>query len=462
MKTFFNPTSIAVAGASIRGIGHQLIKNLLYGFQGKIYPVNPNYSDIEGIPCFSSIEDIPKPVDLAILLVPARVTPDLMQACARKGISRVMIESAGFAEVGEEGKAIQDRCMAIAKEAGIRVWGPNCMGLVDIPGKQYLTFMHQSVYVDGLLPGRIALVVQSGMLSGIFMTEMSRGGLGLSKVCSIGNKSDVDECDILEYLLEDPDTDAVALYLESLPRGRVFAELAKKATKPIVVLKGGKSKSGARAALSHTSSLAGNARLAESVLKKSGVTIAHDFHQMVQLADALASTPQIPPECRTAILTFSGGAGILTCDMLEKQELNVAQLSEKTRDALKKIFPDWMPVNNPIDLYPAIERNGYPWVFGQACDIVLDDPNVDALVLHYLAGAEDQIMDLAALKKKSVKTNKPVLFWLVGREKTIDLFRQKTQKLGIPVYSEISRAVECMSAVARFQKSKGVKTRHLT
>jgi len=458
MKTFFNPASIAVVGASIRGIGHQIIKNLLYGYQGKIYPVNPNYMEIEGIPCFSSLEDISDPVDLAIILVPARVTPSVLEACARKGLYRVMIESAGFAEVGEEGKAIQDRCKAIAKEAGIRIWGPNCMGLVDIPGKQYLTFMHQSVYVDVLLPGRIALVVQSGMLSGIFLTEMTRRGIGLGKVCSIGNKSDVDECDILEYMLGDPETDAVALYLESIPRGRMFAELAQKATKPIVVLKGGKSKSGARAAMSHTSSLSGDSRLLESVLKMAGVTMANDFNQMVQLASAMASTPVIPPECRTAILTFSGGAGILTCDMLEKQNLNVAQLSDKTRAALKKIFPDWMPVNNPIDLYPAIEVNGYISVFNQACDIVLKDPNVDVMVLHYLAGMEDQIMDLSALKKKSVKAGKAVLFWLVGREETTHQFRQEAQILEIPVYSEISRAVECMSAAARFQRRiKGVR-----
>jgi acetyltransferase len=458
MKTFFNPTSIAVVGASTRKIGYQIIKNLLYGYKGKIYPVNPNYTEIEGIPCFSSLEDIPYPVDLAIILVPARVTPSVLEACARKGIYRVMVESAGFAEVGEDGKSIQDRCKTIAKEAGIRIWGPNCMGLVDIPGKQYLTFMHPSVYVDGLLPGRIALVVQSGMLSGIFLTEMTRRGIGLGKVCSIGNKSDVDECDILEYMLGDPETDAVALYLESIPRGRVFTELAKKATKPIVVLKGGKSKSGARAAMSHTSSLSGDSHLLESVLKMAGVTMANDFIQMVQLASTMASTPEIPPECRTAILTFSGGAGILTCDMLEKQKLKVAQLSEKTRSALKKIFPDWMPVNNPVDLYPAIEVNGYISVFDQACEIVLDDPNVDVMVLHYLAGVQNQIMDLAALKKKADKTGKAVLFWLVGTDEMTRKFRQEAQIHRIPVYSEISRAVECMSAAARFQhRMKGVR-----
>ena len=145
----------------------------------------------------------------------------------------------------------------------------------------------------------------------------------------------------------------------------------------------------------------------------------------------------------------------LLLHMLEKEKLNVAQLSERTRSALKRIFPDWMPVNNPVDLYPAIEVNGYVSVFDQACEIVLDDPNVDVLVLHYLAGVEDQIMDLAALKTKSDKVRKAVLFWLVGREETTRKFRQEAQNHGIPVYSEISRAVECLSAAARFQRMKG-------
>ena len=454
MNKFFNPASIAVVGASTRRIGYQIIKNLLYGYRGGIYPVNPKHTEIAGLPCFSSLENIPSPVDLAIILVPAPATPSVLESCARKGIRRVMIQSAGFAEVGEAGKAVQDLCTAVAKESGIRVWGPNCMGLVDIPGKQFLTFMHPSVYTDGLLPGRIALVVQSGMLSGVFLTEMSRRAIGLGKVCSIGNKSDLDECDILEYLLEDPETDAVALYLESIPRGRVFTRLATQSTKPIVVLKGGRSKTGARAAMSHTSSLSGNSRLLHSVLEMAGVTMAEDFNHMVHLALAMASTPKVSPKCRTAILTFSGGAGILTCDMLEKYELDVAQLSESTCAALKGIFPDWMPVNNPIDLYPAIELKGYIPVFNQACDIVLDDPNVDVMFIHFLAGVDDRMMDLGALKKKADTVGKAVFFWLVGRQESTRIFREEAQIHGIPVYGEISRAVNCLSATARFRPRK--------
>jgi len=458
MDTFFHPASIAVVGASYRKGGYQIIKNLLYGYGGAIYPVNPIHKEIQGIPCFSSIEDIPHDVDMAIILVPATVVPYVLKGCARKSVSRVMIQSAGFAEVGDEGKTIQDRCMVIAKEAGIRIWGPNCMGLVDVPERHFFTFMSPRIYEDGLIPGRISLIAQSGMLSAAFLADlMSRRTIGIGKVCSIGNKADVDECDLLEYLLEDTETDVVALYLESTSRGRLFAKIAAGATKPIVVLKGGRSKKGARAAMSHTSSLSGNSRLLDGVLQMSGVILANDFHQMIDLARTLAMIPDVTPACRVAILTFSGGAGILSCDLLEKHGFNITQLSESTKRALGGIFPDWMPVANPVDLYPAMELQGRVSAYDKAISIVLEDPNVDVLLVHYVEGLADEILDLNALKKKTDSAGKAVLFWLIGRRESTRLFRCEAQRCGMPVYGEISRAVECLSAAARFQRREGVE-----
>ncbi|NMC92606.1 MAG: CoA-binding protein, partial [Smithella sp.] len=167
MKTFFDPASIAVIGATPRenSLGSQILVNLSMGFTGGVYPVNPNYAEIQSLPCFPTVEDIPGPVDLAIVIVPAPAVPEALAACGRKGIRRVIIESAGFAETGAEGRALQERCLAVAREAGIRLWGPNCMGLVDIPRKFFFTFMHPNIHKDGLIAGRISMVVQSGMLS---------------------------------------------------------------------------------------------------------------------------------------------------------------------------------------------------------------------------------------------------------------------------------------------------------
>ena len=454
MDTFFHPGSIAVIGASNRNIGNFVVGNLLLGFQGAVYPVNPNYEEIEGLPCFSSLEDIPHPIDLAIVLVPASSVPSVLQACAIKGIRRVIIESAGFAETGEEGLALQDQCVAIAKQKGMRLWGPNCMGLVDIHRKHFFTFMHPGVRKEGLLPGRISLIVQSGMMSAIFLAELGRRGIGIAKACSIGNRADVDECDILEYLLKDSETEVIALYLESIPRGRLFAHIAGSSAKPIVLLKGGKSKAGALAAKSHTYSLSGNSRLLNSVLEMEGVTLADSVYQMMDLANTLAMIPNVNPPCRTAVLSLSGGAGVLACDALESHGVPVAQLSEQTQKAVGKVFPVWMPVANPIDLFPSVGLHGREVVFDHTISAVLEDANTDVLLIHFVAGLEESALDLEALKEKTDRSEKAVFFWLMGRREGCERFRQKAGTLGIPVHDDAPRIAECLAAASRFRTHK--------
>ncbi|MBW1900586.1 MAG: acetate--CoA ligase family protein [Deltaproteobacteria bacterium] len=459
MKKFFNPASVAVVGASKRRGGSQTIRNLLFGYDGDIFLVNPRHKEIHGLPCFPSIDDIPSPVDLAILIVPAPVVPSVLEACARKGVFRVMIESGGYAEVGDAGKKIQDQCLAIAREAGIRIWGPNCMGLVDIPGRNFLTFMSPRIYEDNIIDGRVSLIVQSGMLSAGFLVDlMSQRNIGVCKICSIGNKADIDECDVLPYLLDDPETSVVALYLESIPRGRLLVEILRKAGKPVVVLKGGKSKLGARAAMSHTASLAGDARLLSDVLESAGVTLATDFHQMVDLARALAITPGIPSACRIAVVSFSGAAGILSCDLLEKYGLGVSPFSSDTISSLEDLYPGWMPVGNPVDLFPAMELHWRESPVAQAVSILLKDPNVDVLLVYFVAGLGGEKLDLAGLKKKADQEGKVIVFWLLGRHKAQREFRLSAQECGILVYDEISRAIECLSAAARFQGYETSKT----
>ncbi|MFW6082177.1 MAG: CoA-binding protein, partial [Desulfosalsimonas sp.] len=196
MEKFFRPGSVAVVGAGGNNLGGFVVKNLLSGFDGEIYPVNPNYDEIDGIPCFPSIDSIPDAPDLAVVLVPARAVPSVLKACAEKGVKRVIIESAGFSETGDEGILLQEKCTAIAKKAGIRLWGPNCMGIVDVRRKYVFSFMNPEVREE-LLEGDISLIVQSGMMSAIFLAELGRRGIGVAKACSIGNRADVDECDII-------------------------------------------------------------------------------------------------------------------------------------------------------------------------------------------------------------------------------------------------------------------------
>jgi acyl-CoA synthetase (NDP forming) len=454
MHIFFHPRSIAVVGASQKNLGYYIILNLLDGFNGPIYPINPNYMEIEGLPCYPSLEAIPHSIDLVIILVRASLVPTVIKACASKGIGQVIIESAGFAETGEQGLILQEKCVSMAKQSGIRIWGPNCMGFVDVREHHYFSFMHPGVREEGLVPGATSLIVQSGMMSAIFLAEVGRRRIGIAKACSIGNRADVDECDILEYLLDDPETKVIALYLESIPRGRHFARLAQKSTKPIVLLKGGRSQAGAQAAISHTHSLSCNSRLLDSVLVMSDVILTDEIYQMMDIANALAIISPINPECRTAILTLSGGAGILACDALDVEGLPLAQLSEQTKKALGKIFPEWMPVANPIDLFAAMNLHGRDVAFARALDAIFNDSNIDVILIHYVAGLDTQNPDLEALRKRAVESGKVVAFWLMGREQGCLQFRREAQKHGVLVHDNISRIAECLYAASRFRIHK--------
>ncbi|RPH87219.1 MAG: CoA-binding protein, partial [Deltaproteobacteria bacterium] len=457
MKTYFSPSSIAVIGASRHedSLGGQILTNLRYGYAGLIYPVNPNYSDIQTLTCYATVEKISGPVELAIIIVPAPAVPEALAACGRKGIRRVIIESAGFAEIGDEGRLLQEHCLAVARAADIRIWGPNCMGLVDIPKKFFFTFMHPNIYKDGLIEGRISMVVQSGMLSAGFLADlMSERAVGIAKACSIGNKMDIDECDVLEYLLEDDETDAVALYMESIVRGRKFLELADRAKKPIVLLKGGKSRAGAKAALSHTSSLAGNARLQDSLLSLAGVTIARDFQQMMEVTRALAMIGRAPANCRTAILTFSGGAGILSCDLIEQQGLRVAELSASTKKELALIFPDWLPASNPVDMFPAFAVKGAVAAYDGAFNAVVKDPKVDVLFLHFFVGLYPNYNRLKLFKEAADREGKVLILWVIGRRDALRTFKREAQENAIPVHGELFRAVECLAYASRYTLRK--------
>jgi acetyltransferase len=460
MKYFFEPAGIALIGASgtpSKG-GHSILYNVKKGFRGHIYPVNPRYSELLGIPCYPSIFDVPDPVDLAIIFIPASLVPQMVRDCASRGIPGVIVESGGFAETGESGKALQDELKQIRMETGIRIWGPNCMGVVDAVRKYIFSFLTPSVWDYGPLPGNVSMIVQSGMLAGGFLIDaMSHGVMGISKALSIGNKVDVEECELLEYLIDDPDTKAIALYLESIPNGSRFMNICKMSPKPIVVLKGGKSQDGARAAMSHTASMAGNGAIISSALTQSGAIEAHDFKQMMDISRALATFPDIHSGAtgRTAILTFSGGAGIVSADFLNEQGLTVAHLSETTQQKLRTVFPEWMPVSNPIDLWPAVEQHGGQKTYQTAMTAVSQDPNIDVILLHLYSGGFALNFDMEPMMEEVRKAGKPVFAWLLGDRDNAGKTQTMLQDMGIPVYRELYRAVECIQAV--FERSRWVK-----
>lgn len=454
MDFFFNPQGIAVIGATTNRFkgGNAIVRNLINGFQGPIYPVNPRYGEIEGLTCYPTVDDIDGPVDLAICFVPAREVPKAVEVCAARGIKGVMIESGGFAETGPEGNTLQRQLMEIRKKTGIRLWGPNCMGLVDAVQGHVFSFMDPAAFQLGLLlPGKVSLVVQSGMLSAGFLVDiMTHGVMGVNKVCSIGNKIDVDENDLLPWLLKDDRTAVVGLYLESLLGGRLFMDICRQATKPIVVLMGGRSRVGARAAMSHTASMAGNSAIVSGALAQAGVFEARDFHQMMDLCRTLAlrDGKAERKRGRMAILTFSGGAGIVSADSLEEKGVPIAELSEQTKAALAELFPEWMPVNNPVDLWPAMERHasGEVNVISRALEAVYDDPGVDGAFVHVFVGNFRIHVDIEELARLSRKAGKPLFIWLLGRREHVFEIQNKARDAGIGVFREIVRAADCIRA----------------
>lgn len=451
MDAFFNPAGIVLVGATATPTkgGYAIFKNLTIGAAAPVFPVNPRYAEIDGHPCYPSVADVPGPADLAIVFVPARMVPDVVRDCGRAGIQSVIVESGGFAESGPEGVALQEAVARAAREYGVRIWGPNCMGLVDAVHRKVFSFVAPGIW-DTLTPGDVSLVVQSGMLSGAFLIDnMTRDIMGISKVCSVGNKMDVDECDLLEYLIEDPDSRCIGLYLEAIPKGRRFVELCRRSRKPIVVLKGGQSQRGAEAAMSHTASMAGDRAVIRGALAGAGVVQAHDFQQMMDVCRTLATFPDARADgpARVAVLTYSGGAGIVSADFMEDLGLEPATLSEESQALLRSVFPEWMTPGNPVDLWPAVERNGAEAAYGAAARAVAADPGVDAVFIHAFAGGFALNPNLPVLVSEIRAAGKPCVCWLMGVDADARAFQKEAQTLGMPTFREVYRAAECLAAV---------------
>jgi acyl-CoA synthetase (NDP forming) len=460
MDFFFEPNGIAVVGATPEPYhgGQHLVTNLILGYKGPIYPVNPKYHEVLGLKCYPKVSEIEGPLDLALIFVPAKVVPQVLEDCVIKGVRGAIVESSGFAEVGPEGKSLQNLCLAIARKGRMRIWGPNCMGLIDTLKRYAFSFIIPEAWKEMINPGHISLIVQSGLLSAGFITTlMADKSLGLAKVCSIGNKSDIEETELLEYLLKDSDTKVIALYLESFVNGRRFFELAISSDKPIVVLKGGKSPLSAEASASHTASLAGNYDLIKGVLRQAGVHQADDFFEMVDIARALEKDFHLPQtkhgKPRIAILSYSGASGIVTTDHMEKYGLTLACLSSQTQKRLEELSPPWMPVKNPVDYYPAMEKHGPVLAYKHAIEALHDDPGVDGMIVHLFAGFGIWLLDMREILAGINKSRKPILFWLIGPEKGREPTRLALEEERWPTFNEIHRTVKVMASL--FEISKG-------
>jgi acetyl coenzyme A synthetase (ADP forming)-like protein len=381
LRPFFRPTTVAVVGAGRRrgGIGAEILHNLIAtGFRGRVVPINSAGGSVEGIPAVTTITDVDGEVSLAVIAVPCDQVSAVVDDCIAKGVRALLIISAGFAETGGEGREREAAILDKVRAAGIRVIGPNCMGIINTDPAVRLNATFSPVYPPH---GRVALSTQSGALGLAILDYATRLNIGFSTFASIGNKADVSGNDLLQYWADDAGTDVILLYLESFGNPRKFSELARDIgrRKPIVAVKAGRSAAGARAASSHTGALASSDAIVEALFRQAGVIRTYTLEEMFDVAALLAHQP-VPSGKRVAILTNAGGPGILAADACEADGLVLPQLGTATCDALRAFLPSAASIGNPVDMLASAPPEHYE----RATRVLLGDPTIDSLMVIFI------------------------------------------------------------------------------
>ena len=445
LMNFFKPRGIALVGVSHdpTKLGYGLARNVVQSnYQGVVHFVNPKGGSLFGRPMVSHVTLVPDPVDLAILLIPALGIPAVLDECGRRGIQAVIIGSGGFRETGEPGAALELECLQIAKEYGIRLMGPNCIGLLDTHLPLDATFLPP----PGPIPGDVAFVSHSGAICAAVIDWARGQGFGLSRLVSLGNQADVNETDVLEPVVSDPFTRVITLYLEGVSNGRRFVEEAGRLSlqKPIIALKVGRFASGKRAVASHTGALAGQENAFNAAFRKAGVIRADTSEEMFDWARCLAWC--LPPAGRcVAVLTNAGGPGVTASDALEVHGLKMTELCVSTLDALRVLLPPAASLHNPVDMLASASPEQYA-----AClRILLDDPGVHSVLVilppppMYTAGAVAK-----AIIPVVHASNKPVVVALMG-ERLIQEAVEHFRAARIPEYRFPERAASALATLAQ-------------
>ena len=371
---FYEPKNVAIIGAKNRasGFGAKLPRFLLdIGVASeRLYLVNPREKQIEGLPVYATLKDVPVDVDLAIVIVPAPAVPAVLADCAEKGVKVVNVQSAGFAETGARGARVQEEMGRLARKSGIRILGPNCVGVVNVPGR----FATCEVDLDAIRPGGISVVAQSGIFGNILLDWAPSQDLALCKMATIGNRADVDEIDMLEYLSKDPATRVIVMYLEGIKDGRRFVEAARKASleTPVLVYKSGETDVGKRATLSHTGSLSGVDAIFEGACRQTGIIRGRDLFELFDMARAFEACP-LPRGRRVLVVTGSGSQGAMAADRLVQCGMQLPDMTAESLAEIRESAPDWMNVGNPLDIGPS-------GLFSLGMKLAMSDANIDAVI----------------------------------------------------------------------------------
>ena len=458
LDAIFAPESIAVIGASTQKgkVGHDIFANILFGgFKGTLYPVNPKAKSIESVKCYTDVSQIPDPIDLGMIILPPEQSLKAVEGCIEKGVKGIVIVSAGFKEVGGEGLEIENKIAKLCKDAGVRLVGPNCLGVINPSPAVSLNASFSSRMPKA---GNVSFISQSGALCTAVLDFAAAKGFGFSKFISIGNKADVDELDLLRYCHNDPDTDVVMIYMEELSRDseQFITEVREMASfpdpLPILVIKSGSSVAGAKAAASHTGSLAGADAIYDAIFTQSGILRCQTVNQLFDYAQAFAAK-KIPNGDKIAIVTNAGGPGIIATDISEQSGLKLATFSDATIKELHKYLPSTANFHNPVDVIGDAARDRYE----NTLATVISDSEVDAvLIILTPQSMTDAIGTAEAIVNISKNSDKPVVCSFMGVVDVSDGVKI-LQNNNIPVYQFPESAARSLGAIREARKWRSRK-----
>lgn len=447
-RVFLSPQSIAVIGASEKGgVGNAIFSNIVNGYKGKIYPINPSSSTVLGIKAYKSVLDVPEDIDLAVVATPNKIVSAVMEDIGKKKIKGAIIVTAGFKEVDEEGARLEKEIGSLAKSYGTRIIGPNCLGIMSLSESNImnLTFLKITPKYGG-----IALLSQSGAICAATVEDAIAQGIGFSKVISIGNKVDMDENDVLELLADDVETRVIVIYLEDIHDGRRFMEIAKRITmenkKPIIVLKSGRTPEGAKAAISHTGALMGSDEIYDALFVQSRVIRVDTMQELFELSTAFSIQPIPPEQGGVVIVSNAGGPAIISVDSCSKYGLKMADI-DSSKEAISKVIPAHGSARNPVDIVGDADFRRFEKVLVE----VISNPSVGSIVAMCTPSATLNYDDLArTIVKTSKGSGKTMLAALMGlAEGTKN--KEILSEGGIPHFTYAESAIQTLEAMYRFR-----------
>ncbi|MBN1381726.1 MAG: acetate--CoA ligase family protein [Deltaproteobacteria bacterium] len=459
LTPFFRPSSLALIGASRtpgKG-GNIILRNLLKaGFKGTIHPINPTGKEILGLPAYAGVRDVPSPVDLAMMVIPKGAVSEAMDDCAARGIVNVILSTGGYSDMGEAGAQEQKILMDRTRKAGIRVMGPNSIGTLN-PAAGLATSI---VGLEPIKAGGVSIVGQSGVFSsgwGRWIADAKP--FGLAKVACIGNKGDINESDLLEYLADDPETTVIGMYLEGVIDGRRFIRAAGAAgrKKPVVVMKAGRTEAGAAAVVSHTGSLAGSDEVFNAVCRKTGLVRVHDSENFFDTLSAFEKLP-LPRGNRMGVISISGMGCVAATDAAEEYGIALPLLRTGTLKKLGEVMPPWAPVRNPVDTWSAIEQNGSKKTMSHIARCLMEQKDIDALLMIFVLMPES-IFDIAEAFADIIESHpgKPVLIsYYGGTAREAAHIHEGFSALGVPSYPTPERALYAFSRMMAYAGFRGV------